>query len=146
MDSIISGNASGKSSIVDLVIPIIMGTVSIDWAIIIAVGVNNISKFPKGPCLYNIRYTTKPTKTGGNPIPVFKIEMVNEDDSFFFKPNNIPTGIPINDAIITAELDISIYNETIPRISDEFKRIIKLSIISSIIFTHSYCNNFILII
>ena len=47
---------------------------------------------------------------------------------------------------LTAELDTSIDNETIPTISDEFKRIIKLSIISSIIFTHSYCNNFILII
>ena len=72
--------------------------------------------------------------------------MVNEDDLFIFKPSNIPIGIPISDAIITAELDTSIDNETIPRISDEFKRTIKLSIISSIIFTQSYCNNFILII
>ena len=32
------------------------------------VGVYKISKKPKGPDLEKIRYNTKPTKTGGNPI------------------------------------------------------------------------------
>tara|TARA_B100000989_G_scaffold113321_1_gene83251 strand:+ start:1629 stop:1973 length:345 start_codon:yes stop_codon:yes gene_type:complete len=78
-----------------MLIETIIGIINTNWAIIIIVGVYKISKNPKGPDLEKIRYNTKPTKTGGNPIK----ELIKIIKTFFpkkfFITHNAAIGNPI---------------------------------------------------
>jgi hypothetical protein len=76
---------------------VMMGVASINWPIIIAVGVNRRPSTPKGPCLETSENTKRPTTTVGNAIRV-----LNNVITIFLPLNSLapmrnPSGIPIRE-------------------------------------------------
>ena len=53
-----------------MVKPVTSGKAMMIWATIMALGVKSQLSTPKGPLRESIRYTKRPTTTGGRPMPV----------------------------------------------------------------------------
>jgi hypothetical protein len=72
-----------------------IGNERIVCAIIMAAGVYSMAKKPSGPLLDNSRYTKRPTTTGGSPMKVLSMLMINPLSGNFLNPRSALKGRPI---------------------------------------------------
>ena len=75
-----------------------IGAIKRVCAMIIAVGVYSRPRMPSGPDFDNIRYTQRPTTTGGNPMRALMTTMITGRPQKDLIASRAPKGMPIRAA------------------------------------------------